>query len=125
MAAKPTEGKPPPTLIDNIVANQLYIAFAFGVIISMFFVGYYLAVLQAKWSKPLQPPAKVRVARAGGLGPTLPPKAPYIPKGGVPKKVVRKKVVAKTGPEVTQVGTLKIKKVTKPAPEEDIPEDWK
>jgi len=118
-------GKPPPTLIDNIVANQLYIAFAFGVIISMFFVGYYLAVLQAKWSKPLQPPAKVRVARAGGLGPTLPPKAPYIPKGGVPKKVVRKKVVAKTGPEVTQVGTLKIKKVTKPAPEEDIPEDWK
>jgi hypothetical protein len=113
-------GRPPPTIMDSIKANTFLIAFVVGLLLSMFFVGFLLAVYAAKRAQP-----SVKPVQRKGPPPTIGPKAPYLPPGKVPKKVVRKKVVAKTEPEVTQVGSLKIKKIPKKESEEDIPEDWK
>lgn len=112
-------GKAPPTWMDKVTANSLLIAFAVGLIISMFFVGFLLAIYSGKRSAPAKPDQRK------GPVPKITPKAPYLPPGKVPKKVVRKKVAPKTEPEVTQVGSLRIKKVPKRSHEEEIPDDWK
>jgi len=115
-------GSPPPTFWDGVMAKAWYILFAAILIITMFLVGFYLAVWNAERAYARRP---TKVAVRKGTRPTIPPKAPYLPKGKVPKKVVPKKVEAKEGPEITQVGTLRIKNLQKRSEEEDLPDDWK
>ena len=130
--------EPPPTVWDDMKANGTMIAFSAGLIISMFFVGFLIAVLQTRRKAQLmRRPPPMRTAVKIRTAPKLPPKAPYLPPGKVPKKVVRKKTVTGSDIEATKptgaeelieperASGLKFKTPAKRSVEEDLPDDWK